>query len=60
MKASEVIERLQRRIDMFGDWEVVFRDKDGEFDPDVDIISVYVDDEAERIVVSDAFDPFDE
>lgn len=29
MKASKIIKRLQHRIDLFGDWEVVFRaDKD--------------------------------
>lgn len=60
MKASELIERLQRRIDTFWDWDVVFRDEGGELDPDVDIISVYADEEAERVVVSDAFDPFEE
>ena len=51
MKASDIIKALQERIEVFGDWEVIFRETDG--DDDVDILSVYADDETKRIVVSD-------
>jgi hypothetical protein len=56
MKASDIIKELQKRIDIYGDCEVIFRDSDG--DDDIDILSVYQDEEAERTVVSNQFDYF--
>jgi len=58
MKASNLIEMLQRRIDLYGDWNVQFREF-GE-DSDLDVNSVYADDEAERIIISDCYDSFGE
>ena len=52
MKASEVIKELQERIEIFGDWPVIIR-ADMDDDDDVDVLSVYADDEAARIVISD-------
>lgn len=54
MKASDIIKTFQERIEIFGDWEVIFREEGG--DDDIDILSVYADDEAERIIVSDSPD----
>lgn len=51
MKASELILALQERIDIYGDWNVIIRILDD--DTDIDLMSVYGDDEAERIIVSD-------
>lgn len=48
MKASELIKELQERIELYGDWGVQIRTEDD----DVDVGSVYADDEAERIIVS--------
>lgn len=56
MKASDIIKGLRKCIDIYGDCEVIFRDSDG--DDDVDILSVYQADEAERTVVSNQFDHF--
>ena len=56
MKASDIIKELQKHIDLYGDCEVIFRDSDG--DNDIDILSVYQDDEAARTVVSNQFDYF--
>jgi hypothetical protein len=61
MLASELIKRLSKRLDLYGDVDVVFRDSDGDFiDPGTDIGSVYYDDEDERIVISDQYDFFEE
>lgn len=54
MKASEVIEKLQERIDIYGDWEIIFRDPFN--DDDYYIFSVYADDGAEQIIISSAPD----
>lgn len=48
MKASEIIKELQERVALYGDWNVQIRTEDD----DIDVGSVYVDDEAERIIVS--------
>ena len=56
MNASDVIVKLQERIDLYGDWEVQIRIT--EDDTDYDLASVYADDEAEHIVVSDFVDLF--
>lgn len=52
MKASEIIRELAERIELYGDWNVVIRIDD---EDDIDVGSIYADDEAERIVVSDFF-----
>lgn len=49
MKASEVIKELQKRIELYGDWEVVIRIDDYD---DIDLGLVYADDESEIIVVN--------
>ena len=54
MKASELIKRLQRRIDLYGDLDCVVRYDEGE--EEFDLSCVYGDEEAERIVLSDDFD----
>lgn len=51
MKTSELISALQERLDIYGDWNVIIRLSDD--DADIDLMSVYVDDEVERIIVSD-------
>lgn len=51
MKASELIAAIQERIEIYGDWNVVIRIFDD--DTDIDLMSCYADDEAERIIVSD-------
>ena len=52
MKASEVLRMLQEIIDLYDDWYVDIRIEDTE---DIDVGSVYVDCDAERIVISDFF-----
>lgn len=54
MKASDLIAALQDRIEIYGDWNVVIRIWDD--DTDIDLMSCYGDDEAERIIVSDFHD----
>ena len=49
MKASDLIKELQERIEIYGDLEVVIRIEDD----DMDLLSVYGDEDAERIIVSD-------
>ena len=49
MRASNLIKELQERIEIYGDLEVVIRIEDD----DMDLLSVYGDEDAERIVVSD-------
>lgn len=49
MKASDLIKELQERIEIYGDLEVVIRIGDD----DMDLLSVYGDEDAERIIVSD-------
>ena len=54
MKASKVIKELQKRIAVYGDFEVVMRANDNGIDQeDFDAISVYGDEDAEKIVISD-------
>ena len=50
MKISEVIEELQERLKS-GDDDMIFRACDD--DTDYDIIYMYYDDEAERLVLHD-------
>lgn len=52
MKASDLIKELQERIEIYGDLEVVIRIEDD----DMDLLSVYGDEDAERIIVSDFSD----
>lgn len=49
MKASDLIKELQERIEIYGDLEVVIRIEDD----DMDLLSVYGDEDSERIIVSD-------
>lgn len=49
MKASDLIKELQERIEIYGDLEVVMRSGDD----GMDLLSVYGDEDAERIIVSD-------
>ncbi|MHC1696418.1 MAG: hypothetical protein AB9835_14365 [Eubacteriales bacterium] len=58
MKASEVIQELQKRIDYHGDCEVVFRDADDYDSEDIDVMAVYYDEDADRVVVSNQIDFF--
>jgi hypothetical protein len=58
MKASDIITELRKRIDLYGDCEVIFRDSDG--DDDIDVLSVYHDEDTERTVISNQFDHFAE
>jgi hypothetical protein len=58
MTVNDLIKRLQRRAEIYGDYECVVRFDDG--DSEIDVTCVYTDDEAERIVLSDDYDPFDE
>lgn len=54
MKASELIKELQERIDIYGDIEIIMRVGDnGIDDEDFNVMSVYGDEESERIVISD-------
>ena len=53
MKASEIIKELQERIELYGDWNVIIRVSECGDDGDLDVGSVYADDEAERLVISD-------
>lgn len=53
MKASELIEELQKRIEIYGDFPIVIR-LSGE-DEDIEFFVVYGDDEDERIVISDDY-----
>jgi hypothetical protein len=55
MLISEVIKELQNRLELYGDAFVVYRDEDT--DPDIDVNSVYYDEDAERCILSDAIDP---
>lgn len=50
MKMSEVVLELQKRIDIYGDSELVFRDYDDDFG--TNIMSVYYDDDENVCVVS--------
>ena len=52
MKASDLIKELQERIEIYGDLEVVIRIEDD----DMDLLSVYGDEDSERIIVSDFLD----
>lgn len=54
MRASELIERLKRRIEVFGDQEVAVRVL-GE-DEDYPIGSVFGDVDSDKIIVSDMAD----
>lgn len=56
MKISDVIKELKERQELYGDTEVIFRDSDG--DENIDVLSVYFDEDADRAVMSNAFDPF--
>lgn len=49
MKASEIIKELQKRIDLYGDCNVTFRTEDD----DMVIGSVYFDEDADSIIISD-------
>lgn len=55
MLISELIKELQERLEMYGDAQVVYREFDG--DMDLDICSAYFDQDEEKMVVSDMFDP---
>lgn len=56
MKASELIKELQKRVDRYGDLEIIMRTNcDGIDDEDFDVMSVYGDDDAGKIVISDDF-----
>jgi hypothetical protein len=55
MLISEVIKELQNRLELYGDAFVVYRDEDT--DPDIDVNSVYYDEDTERCILSDAIDP---
>ena len=46
MKVSELIKELQERLELYGDWPVVFRDDLGEYDGDV--VTVYADTDGEE------------
>lgn len=48
MRASHLIRELQERIEIYGDLEVTIRIEDD----DMDLLSVYGDEDAERIIVS--------
>ena len=50
MKASEIIKELEERVKLYGDWNVVIRIDD---EDDINVGSIYADDETEVIVVSD-------
>lgn len=52
MKASAIIKKLEEQIKLYGDWNVIIRIDD---EDDIDVGSVYTDDESERIVISDFF-----
>lgn len=56
MQASELIKRLKRRIDLFGDWNVSFREYGSDIDSDLNISVVYGDIDVEQIIVSNAPD----
>lgn len=58
MKASNVIKAMQRRIEVYGDYEVQIRLADDDTDYDLNV--VYTDDDAERIIVSNQIDLFPE
>lgn len=54
MKASELIKELQEMINDCGDLEIILRVNDEELDDmDFEAMSAYIDEEAERIVISD-------
>lgn len=57
MTISNVIKALKERKEMYCDAEVIFRNSDE--DEDIAILSVYFDEDANRAIVSNAFDPFD-
>ena len=48
MRANDLIRELQERIEIYGDLEVTIRIEDD----DMDLLSVYGDEDAERIIVS--------
>ena len=50
MTISDVIKELQKRKELYGDMEVIFRAPYD--DGDADITSVYVDEDVDRVVVS--------
>lgn len=63
MKASEVIKRLQRRVDTFGDWDCIIRIADGDDfveDTTADVTCIRADDDSEVIVISDMLDEIPE
>lgn len=53
MKISDVIKALEESKKMYGDKKVIFRDAGS--DDDFDVLSVYFDDDADRVVASDFF-----
>ena len=56
MKASEFVKELQNYVDNYGDFEVVMRiNEDGVDDMDFETLSVYLDEDEEKLVISDDF-----
>ena len=54
MTIQELINALSEELSYIGDMNVVFRDVDGEIDPYLDVMSLYFDPDAERLILSDA------
>lgn len=54
MKARDIIKSLQELTAIYGNWPVIIRANADE-DDDVDIGSVYADEEEEKFIISDMF-----
>jgi hypothetical protein len=51
MIISELIKALQQRLEIYGDIRVVYRD-DESYAEDVDIFTLYYDDEWDKVILS--------
>ena len=54
MDAKDIIKTLQELTAIYGNWPVIIR-ANAEEDDDVDIGSVYADEEEEKFIISDTF-----
>lgn len=56
MKVSDLINEFQNYVDSYGDFEVVMRiNEEGVDDMDFETLSVYLDEDEEKLVISDDF-----
>lgn len=56
MKASELIKELQDRIELYGDFQVIYRlgyDENADQSDDLEIHSAYADEDNNKIILTD-------